>query len=290
MGNIMKRVKLGRIGTVAAVGAISFSFGCSTFVDSVINKTASSAGDKVGQSVGNRMGDQMVANMSPMMTQYWVGALFAYAFNAGPGQVAVSEVAYKKGQFTTWNLPSNDDAQVVNTVQRAYLGDDADGNQWWKVKFVDNKNNQTTVLEALFNKDRSKMLRLRSRFPQDKEAKEMPVTENTYYVAPTALTKESVKGATKGTETVTVPAGTFKAKHVVFGDAAGGTSEWYLNDSVPGGNVQMVHAYPQSENSADAEKKPLDTRQYKMQLAAYGNDATSELGSLDAAAATNTAP
>lgn len=272
---------LRRIGTAVVVAAVSFSFGCSTFMDSVVNRASSSAGEKVGNSVGNRMGDQMVANMSPMMMQYWVGALFMYAFNAGPGMVAVTEVPYKKGQYTTWNMPSNDDESVTNTVQRAYIGDDADGNQWWKVKFVDNKNNKTFVLEALFDHDRTKMLRLRKLFPGDKAPNEMPVTEGTYYTAPTRLTKESVKGATKGVEQVTVPAGTFKAKHVVFGDVGGGTSEWWLVDSVPGGNVKMLRTAPENQNDSSEDKAKPNSRQYQMQLASYGNDATSELGSLD---------
>jgi hypothetical protein len=277
-------MKFRRLG-IGLVAAASFSFGCS-FVDSAINKASSSAGDKVGQSVGSHVGDSMVAGMSPMMMQYYVGALMTYAFHSGGYDV--NEAPYTKGQYTTWNLPASEDASVTNTMTRAYLGDDADGNHWWKVKFTDTKQNQVTILEALFDKDQTKVLRMRAKFPNDKEGKEMPVQENTYYVPPTKLTKQSLKGATKGYEQVSVPAGSFKAQHVVFGNAAGGTSEWFLNDKVPGGAVKFVQSYEAAQQSdeqkADGEKE-MNSKQYQLLLAAYGNDATSELGSMDAPAA-----
>ena len=68
-------------------------------------------------------------------------------------------------------------------------------------------------------------------------------------------------------EKVTVPAGTFNARHVVFG-GMDGTHEWWLDKKVPGGTVRQLMKSPKDDNS-----------RWDMQLAAFGSDAKSELGS-----------
>jgi len=78
-------------------------------------------------------------------------------------------------------------------------------------------------------------------------------------------TKESLDGATVGTESVTTPAGTFSARHVRFGQG-GGTLDWWLDDSSTGGWVKF--------SAIDNEKKPM----YTMELIGKGTGAKSELG------------
>jgi hypothetical protein len=194
--------------------------------------------------------------------------MFTLAFSSGGYAVAAGD--FKPGQFVRFTLPKNGD-EGGGAIERAYLGDDSEGNQWWKVKFTDGKKGETTILEALLSPKDNKMLRLRGKFPQDAEGKEMAVTENSTYVPPTRLSKKSVEGATKGVESVTVPAGTFRARHVVFGDAAS-THEWWLDDKVPGGSVKQVTKGGHGGGAAG------DRNNFVLELQAYGTDAKSELG------------
>ena len=93
----------------------------------------------------------------------------------------------------------------------------------------------------------------------------MAVSENASYVPPTRLSKKSIEGATTGVESVTVPAGTFKARHVVFGDV-GSTHEWWLDDKVPGGTVK------------ESTKGHGGGNAHVLELVAFGVDSKSELG------------
>jgi hypothetical protein len=245
--------------------------GCSMMqgaMNSAMSSTSNTAGNVVGQRVGGAIGDQMMAGYQPQMMGAYTGYLFTLAFSSGG--IAVQQGDYDVGDYTRWSLPSNDG--TVNTIERARLPDDDKGNQWWKVKFVNGKKNETTILEGLFNPERTKLLRLRGQFPKE-EAKEIAVTEQTYYVAPTRLTAESIEGATKGSEDVTVPAGTFNARHVVY-QYGSGTQEWWLADGVPGGLVKQ---------SVQGKEQSGKGHEYTMTLAAYGKDAKDELSAIKTA-------
>ena len=49
-----------------------------------------------------------------------------------------------------------------------------------------------------------------------------------------------------GPHIVTGPAGSFSARHVVFG-GLGGTNEWWLDDKVPGGTVKQLLKDPNED-------------------------------------------
>jgi hypothetical protein len=200
-----------------------------------------------------------MANYGPMMARAYGQMMFAMAF--GAGGYAPEEVAYKPGQYTRWS------GKEGTTFERAYLFNDADGNPWWKMKYV-TKDGKNIIMEALFSPDRSKLLRERAQFPQDKAPQEIPVEENTYYTPPHHLTKQSLHGADQGVESVTVPAGSFKAHHYVFGDAMSGSAEFWVSDKVPGGEVRQLHKATNGNDHGD----------YELALTSYGDDAKSELG------------
>ena len=267
-------MNLRSIATGALALAVASSFGCSTFVDSVINHGADKAGETVGNSVGNSMGNSMVAAYGPQMQAAMMRSMFIYAFN-GVGGYMVDEAPYQPGEYTRWSIKGQDDKTI--TLERAFLKVDADGNQWWKVKYTVPKSGdeqQDTVLtyEMLFAKDGSKLLRVRSKTPADKEPKEMPVEENTFgYVQPRALTAQSRKGGDKGVETVSVPAGSFKAHHLVFG-GYGSNAEFWESSKVPGHTVKYGSTVDNKDGSGN-------TQAWMAELAAYGSDATTELGS-----------
>jgi len=274
-----------RITVLALAGALSL-LACGGIpsvggiVGRVTDRAVGTASDKVGDQVGNQVGNaaaaKVGASMSPYMMQFYMQFVFSMAF--AQGGYSLEETPYKAGEWTRWSIPnekaSGDEAKE-SVLERAYLFDEGDG-AWWKVKWVldpAKPADSTMILEALFNKKDFTLRRMRAKMPNEKEGKEMPVTQQTYYVPPQRLTPESIKGATKGVVTVTVPAGTFKARHVVFGDAAGGSVEWFLVDTVPGGNVKTIHTGAKADDDGKA-----DPAHYTMLLTAKGAGAASELG------------
>lgn len=246
--------------------------GCSMF-GSVVNGAADQAGRNVGASMvgsagaptGGRQasygGGMSLGAMNPVFLNMYMGFIFTYAFSSGGYDVA--PVDYKVGQYTRWTGKGRDGKAIG--IERARLFDDAQGRQWWKVKFTDDES-KTTILEGLLDPKQQKFVRMRAKFPDDKEGNEMPVDEATYYHPAQKLSKDSVEGATKGMENVAVPAGTFHARHVVFGGVEG-THEWWLSEKVPGGTVKQLMKNPRN-----------DEDQWEMSLTAYGHDAQSELG------------
>ncbi|HUJ26056.1 MAG TPA: hypothetical protein VLW85_08565 [Myxococcales bacterium] len=260
--------KLGIALLVAATSA------CSMF-----SSVVEGAGDQAGRNIGASMvgssgapqggvnasygggGSMSMATMNPAFLNMYMGVIFSYAFSSGGYDI--SQVDYKAGQYTRWTGHGQNGKGV--TVERAHLFDDAQGRQWWKVKFTDD-NGKTTILEGLLDPAQKKFVRMRAKFPDDKEGNEMAMSDQNYYQPAQKLTPESVQGATKGTESVSVPAGTFTASHVVFG-AMDGTREWWTVKTVPGGAVKQLMKNPKS-----------DQDRWEMELAAYGNDAKTELG------------
>jgi len=250
--------------------------GCFT-VDSVLSGASDQAGRNIGASmVGSRgtptgaqnasyggagSGGMSMATMNPAFLNIYMGFIFTYAFSSGGYDVA--PVDYKAGQYTRGSGKGQNGKAIG--IERARLFDDAQGRQWWKVKFTDDES-KTTILEGLLDPAQKKFVRMRAQFPDDKEGNELPMDDQNYYHPAQRLSRDSIEGATKGVESVRVPAGTFKAKHVVFG-GAGGTNEWWLNEKVPGGTVKQLMKNPHS-----------DEEMWEMELIAYGNDSKSELG------------
>lgn len=201
-------------------------------------------------------------------TWLYIGQLWGMMYGTGAN---VFDEEYQPGQWTRWELTSGDDDDKA-IVERAFISKDEDGREWWRYKSV--MSGDTIVLEGLF-KDAGdglqELVRMRGRMPGEKEPNEMMVPENmtmlqAWGMFRTRPTKESVDGATVGTENLTTPAGTFSAKRVRFG-STGGRQEWWLSSTVPGGWVQYT---------VNAEDKDDG---FRMRLIAHGTGATSELGS-----------
>lgn len=232
----------------------------------------SSLGGAVGAAGGGRVArGQWTTDVSWM----YVNQLFGMMYSTGAN---VFDGAYQPGQWTRWEMKGDGDDEK-QIVERAFIATTADGGEWWRFKTINTyrDGNRTTAdtvtLEALF-KDASDgvqtVVRMRGKMPGDREPNEMMVPENmstirTLGMFGTRPTKESVEGATVGTETVRTPAGSFTAKLVRFG-GPGGKQEWWLTEQVPGGWVR----YKVSETDGDAS--------FVMELIAHGTGAKSELG------------
>ena len=259
--------------------------GCGSVVSSAIDTAARRTGEGIGNAVGNRAGAAMNARLAamwgPQMTQFYTGYLFSLAFHSG--SYAPAGDLYDQGEWTKWRIVQTGQEGPPPEFERAFLRREADGSEWWRVRYVvmgdDGNGNMvpdTILLEGKFSPDRSQLVRLRGKMPGDAQANEMPVEENTYgYVEPTALTDESLAGATVGTETVSVPAGSFSARHIRYGNLGGGTLEWWLNDGVPGEMVKYTTTSAQ-ETTSDGETP--DPYNYTVELVAHGSGATSATG------------
>lgn len=253
--------------------------GCAQIIGGVIDGAANAAGNRIGQSMvyGNSTaptpppngaptrssGGGLGAMYNPQFAYFYTQFLFTLAF--GAGGYDVSTVPFKAGEYAVWTVENG--GEKGGLIERAFLAADTKGQQWWRVRFTDPESGDATTLEGLFSPDLSRLVRLRGRFPGDAEGKEMPVDDQAYYLAPRRLSEESVKGATKGVVAITVPAGAFQARHVVFGGPEG-TSEWWIADGVPGGLVKQA-----GRSQGDAE----DARALVLQK--FGKDAKTELAS-----------
>ncbi len=257
---------------VVLASSLLATAGCATLIDSAIDSAANKTGETVGDSVGQSVGNAMVRAYTPQMMNFYTQWLFTMAFYSGSYQV--TNVGYQPGDYTRWNITGGSDSGQ-NTLERARLADDAQGHQWWKIKYHDAKDNQDIILEALLDPTAGKVLRMRGKFPDDKAPKEMPVNDQNYYTPPQKLTPESIKGATVDTASVTVPAGTYTARHVRYGSGTGGAYDWWLVDSVPGGMVK--YSETASGGSAQQGDQP-DANNWTVSLLAVGHDAKDELG------------
>lgn len=134
-------------------------------------------------------------------------------------------------------------------------------------------------MELLFSPDREALLRLRARCPDEEEAREVPVEEDTYYRQPRRLTEESIEGATVGTETVRVPAGRFETDHVRYdASGSGGEQSWWVHEQVPGGVVRYAVRSERTRDERPEDAEGLRSDRYVLELVDFGTGATAELG------------
>jgi hypothetical protein len=249
-----------------------------TAVDSTVNRAAERTGEVVGERIGEAAGAMIVARFPDTWTNQWMNLYTGYLFNVAfhAGGYAVTEDAYAAGEWTRWQMLENGEPTGAY-IQRAFLARTEDGNEWWHVTYENADSEEAIVLEGLFSPDQEELLRLRGQFPGE-EPKEMPVQEGTYgYAAPQTLTPESLEGATVGTEQVTVPAGTFDARHVQYG-TPGATLEWWMDDDVPGDLVKYLRRADAQSTGDDSEASTPAS--WVVELADHGDGFESQLGVL----------
>lgn len=249
-----------------------------TAVDSTVNRAAERTGEVVGERIGEAAGAMIVARFPDTWTNQWMNLYTGYLFNVAfhAGGYAVTEDAYAPGEWTRWQMLENGEPTGAH-IERALLARTDEGNEWWHVTYENEESDEAIVLEGLFSPEREELLRLRGQFPGE-EPKEMPVQEGTYgYAAPQTLTAESLEGATVGTASVTVPAGTFEARHVRYG-TPGATLEWWMQDDVPGDLVKYLR---RADNGSTSEGDEASTpASWVVELEDHGTGAESELGVL----------
>jgi hypothetical protein len=205
----------------------------------------------------------------------YIEQMFAYEYFSG---AAMLEQPYKEGEWTRWRIAESDQPDQSSEIERAFIGTTADGNEIWRHRLIENDGSKsdTLTIEGLFkpmgDNDSKQLVRARGKFPGDSAAQELIVPQQFAYLnmaaaMPFKPTKESIDGATVGTEDVKTGSGTtVSAKHVRFGGMGnGGSMNWWLSDSVPGGVVRF-------------EMQDADKTSWTMELMGSGTGATSELG------------
>lgn len=252
--------------------------GCSAAIDSAMRTAGQGIGNAVGQRVGDAAGAAIASRLptvwTPALTQVYMNYLFTMAFHSG--SYTFSGTDYDVGEWTRWQMVDADSGDRPNEMERAFLHRGDDGREWWRVKYIsaaEGEARDSITVEALFDTQTGEIVRMRGRMPGEDEAKEMPVEEGTYgYAEPRRLTDESLAGATVGTETVRVPAGSYRARHVRYGGMDAGAWEWWLSDDVPGGMVKYSRSYEARDTDGP------DAYNWALDLMASGGGARSELG------------
>jgi hypothetical protein len=229
-------------------------------------------GGGVSGRVGNAMAGQM-RMFTPDMTWAYVSYLWGIMYMSG---ATMFETAYQPGQWTRWQISdaSQPDQKVV--LERALISREADKSEWWRIKTITTspEATDTITLESQFKPLDAEglsmqVVRMRGKLPGDTEGKELMVPEHLTMLSMSAFpmkpTKESIAGATVGTENVNVGGKGYSAKHVKFG-AGTGNMEWWLADNAPGTVLKVQFS------GQDADQK------WTMQMVESGSGAKSELG------------
>jgi hypothetical protein len=208
----------------------------------------------------------------------YLSQIFAMQYASG---ASVFEQPYKPGEWTQWSIVESSDTSAHQTMERAFLGMQPDSSEWWRMKTLSSSKDNgkvvvdTVIIEALYKPTSpytKELVRVRAKLPGNKDAQELMVPQGMGMINyngffGTKPSKESVDGATIGTESIATKAGTFSAKHVRFGNG-GGTLDWWLTPTAPGGWVKFTGG----QNGGD--NKDL----YTMEMIAKGTGAKSELG------------
>ena len=199
-------------------------------------------------------------NYFSMMGARLYPLLFQYAFNAYGYSIDLGK--YKPGKYTEWQISTGGKSEFL--TRKAYLTKLPNGEEWWQVSFQ--TKSDSMLMEVLFSDKLQSIRRMRAKFGNE-SPKEVPVTEG-WYTSPMQLTPESVEGAVvKKGVSVTVPAGTFTCDQLEFGLMQGYTLRLWRTPDVPG---RVVKYEMVGNNNNDI---------YSAEMTAYGDGATTELGS-----------
>jgi hypothetical protein len=203
----------------------------------------------------------LTAGISRMMTQMYP-IIFQSLFSAHGYSIDLAD--YRPGEWTEWNFSDNRDFN--GTMRKAYLKQLDNGQQWWQVVYTPEDSADKITMEVLFAKDKSSIRRMRQQYGKEAAA-EVPVSEG-WYAAPMKLTKESLEGAVVNHNIkVKVPAGTYTADILQFGQPGmGSTLSIWRSTKVPGGVVKT-------------EVDDKGGSQMTSELKALGKGATTQLGS-----------
>lgn len=247
--------------------SVTLLSGCA-FFNSLIDQSLDKAGQVAGNAIGDRMGRAVAGHLGstwgPLnseLTQATALGLFTSFYYAGG--YAWNGKAYQPGEYTQWEAVYEGGYQLI---EKAFLKREADKREWWRLRSkmtYEEGEQEEVIFEALFSApDKSgiqRIVRMRAKLP-GQNAGEIPITDankDRWVLSPAKkLSRESLDGATVGWETVKVPAGTYKARHVKYA----GNLEWWLVDTVPGGVIKFSVADEEERSFMILQKVGTDSK------------------------------
>lgn len=235
---LRRTIKLGVGCSLAALLAAC------TVVNETVDNVAENTIDDSSGSTGMGMG--MGTSMHEMSMQMFRGMFYQ-------GGYALETRPFEPGEYVQWQVDGMGDAEWF---KKALLKRRADGNEWWRLVSQTSGNRITmeALLEPADESGDRRIVRLRQKLGPDQEAKEVPITEENAdkwtLDQQRQLTEESYQGMKVGTESITVPAGTFDADHLrSTHPRRGGTVDWYLSEEVPGSVIRYTWTSNGNEQS-----------------------------------------
>jgi len=244
--------------------------GCSTLTET-INSAVSGVQDGISstdEALSSAAIDAM--GMEGSMT-----ALAVYSQIYMAGGYAQSDHNFKEGEGVTFIMTSSknkDEKQTVFT-KKALLKNMDNGSSWWALSSW-GADQERINSEALMSED-SKILKFRYKdsdgnvqeWIPDEDSQEMDAVEDEMHEGSEA----DYSDLSKGTEKITVPAGTFKAEHFLVEDKTEGedyVQEWWVNEDVPGKMIKYIMT-DKTEGITNTGELESTSKGNKTQLTSY---------------------
>lgn len=244
---------------LSSVAALLLLFGgCMSLIDSIeqmdetVARTQASAGQAMSDAIGiGAMEDAMIAAL-----------MYSQAFFAGGYMQGYED--FSEGSGVVWEITPKEENRYDESesleIERALLKRTEDGNSWWLLRYS-NKEGEELLSESLLDEN-YEIVVFRYRDPETGSIREWKpeVEEDSKTAEPeepeemesaeSAQYEGNYRDHIVGTETVTVPAGTYTAEHVRIIDSyttenEDGTDstyetryEWWIDNEVPGDLVK----------------------------------------------------
>jgi hypothetical protein len=198
-----------------------------------------------GKMVTRRLADEIDLSGIAFNSINMYPLIFNYLFSSYGYGLELSD--YGETEFTSWKI-SMDDEEDALYMEKAFLKELANGQEWWQIVLNSDEEESNYTAEILFSEDRSSIVRYREQIG-DGDIREKPVAEG-WYSEPAKLTDESMESALEEKNvSVEIPKGTYTADLLTFG-----TSEevalniWRaVDESIPGGVLKYENVGDEGE-------------------------------------------
>lgn len=243
-------MKTAQIRIAVAVLAMT-GVGCTTITDAVLGGAEQAVGrtltDRVEQSLYERLApsaDELAStgDLPGPDTVMWANfmvsqaqIMFAIGFTATGYQL--EDNSYSAGEYAVFRIEDTDMEAEELLIERALLGTDGAGNQWWRLSWSDDE--ETWAYEGLLDPEQQLLVELWAADPEG-SVQQIAVSEDFTVTMPSqSLPDEAMRDASRSQESVETPAGTFEAEALRLSDPeSDAEAVWWLVPTVPGGLVR----------------------------------------------------
>ena len=259
----IKGLRFGLILSALAVSAALALSGCSTIGSAMSNALGKQAASSstASQSSDTSSSSRSTANQAPSPAaaqayQYQFNAFYGGFWNFG--WFGYKDPNYKTGQGTVWKITSTGSkSHEPVTFERALLKANADGSQWWRFQMTAGKD--TILYEFLVGND-GIAKKVRYKDPESGQIGEFIPSQSGMQPTAPQVTREEIASSFVGTESVTVPAGTFATDHYRYTDPKSGyTSDMWTSKQVPGYMVKFTGTNPKDNRVANGQLMQIES-------------------------------